>query len=179
MILNIISLLLTKLAAFALVTAIWTLVFFVYLSYSKRTDNTTDLLIAVFLTVIAIGLTWWVRRFYFSQPAQNIVHLVAIETLIITVSSCGILWIIPDVFALFKEFGADLPQITRLASTLYPYVILLPLLAVIILLLSLRASQAQVAYLWLSHGLFVLTSGTIILYIGAAYAPIMFMCCVI
>ena len=132
--------------------------------------------------MIAISFTWFVRRFYFSRRNQNRVHLIAIDTLIVTASSFSIFWVMPEMFALFKDFGADLPLITRLAIITYPYIILPPLVALVILFLSLRTQQPQtqaVYLLQLSHSLLALASGTIAFYLGAVYALIIFMCCLV
>lgn len=175
-------LLLAKLTAFTFVTVIWTLVFSVYL-FSRRPDgNTTEgIIIVAFLIVMAIALTWLVKRFYFSRSGQNSVYLIAIDTLIVTAANLVIFWLVPDIIALFENFGGDLPGVTQLAIIIYPYIMLQPLIALLILLLSVRAQQVQIqaVLLRLSHSLLALSSGTIVFYIGAVYAPIIFMCCAI
>jgi|GEM_PF-2231344 len=176
-------LLLLKLTAFIFVTAIWTLVLFTYLFATRPDRNMSDdFLIVAFLIVIAFALTWLVRRFYFSRSGQNRVHLIAIDTLIVSAASLAIFWLVPDMTALFEGFGDNLPGITKLAIMIYPYIMLLPLTALLVLLLSVRAQQAQTPAVYLlhfSHGLLALSSGMSIFYLGAMYAPMMRMCCVI
>lgn len=168
-------LLLLKLTAFTFVTAIWTLVLFVYLSATRE-----DLLIVAFFVIVAVALTWLILRFYFSRSKQNSVHyLIAIDTLIVNAVSVAIFWLMPDMIDLFEGFGGDLPRITKFAIMLQPYIMLLPLTALLVLLLSVRAQTPTVYLLRLSHGLLVLSSGMSIFYLGAIYAPLMCMCGVV
>lgn len=172
---------LLKLTVFSFVTAIWTLVLFAYLFATRPNRNMTeDLLIVAFVIVVAIALTWLVLRFYFSRFGQNSVYLIAIDTLIVNAASLTIFWLVPDMITLFEDFGGDLPRITKLAIMIHPYIMLLPLTALLVLLLSVRAQQARTIYLSrFSHGLLTLSSGMSIFYMGAMYAPMMRMCCVI
>jgi len=135
-----------------------------------------------FLIIVAIALTWLVRRFYSSRSGQNNVHVIAIDTLLVSAANLAIVWLMPYMIALFESFGSDLPEITKLAIILHPYILLLPLTSLLVLLFSVRAQHTQtpaVYLLRLSHGLLALSSGMSIFYLWAMYAPIMRMCCVI
>ncbi|OUD13180.1 hypothetical protein [Thioflexithrix psekupsensis] len=174
---------LRKLTAFIFVMAIWTLVLFAYLFATRADRNmSNDLLTVAFLIIVAVVLTWLVQRFYFSRSGQNSVCVITIDTLIVSATGLAIFWLVPDMIALFEDFGGDLPRITKLAIILHPYIMLLPLTALLVLLFSVHSQHTQtptVYLLRLSHSLLILSSGMSIFYLGAMYAPLMRMCSVV
>ncbi len=99
------------------------------------------------------------------------------STVVLCVVSFEALWLVPQFVELFKEFGGEIPFITKAVINSHYYWVVFPVMTMIVGVDIVRRGELGAQYVVFSEGLFIggflLALALLILSVWAAYGPIL------